>query len=357
MKLGAIAVPLFTLFGPDGVRSRVDDCSPRLLLTTPDKAQSLGTLSPRRDCAGRRVCRVGVAISHQLCAGDARRRSGDLPVHVWHNARTARRDPSHPSRHRRGHDRGAVWHRHPPGRPVLLSVIAGLGSWTVARDAGTAGAWRGDRRLCRPLRRGTAAARIAGFRHHQSVGGGDALPHDAHVGRGSRYRYALRKLSFTGEPIDGDSLDVRRTHLRHPPVQHVRHDRGRRDPRQLSRRRGFHRQSRVRLACRCPASRSEVQRPDGSACAAGEIGEIKVWRHGTWFPTKDRGWIDADGFFFHAGRADDVIISAGWTMSATEIEDVLLRHPAVREAAAIGVPDTAARPGGEGVRRDRSTAR
>ena len=89
-----------------------------------------------------------------------------------------------------------------------------------------------------------------------------------------------------------------------------------------------------------PGVTVEVQRPDGSACAPGEIGEIKVWRHGTWFPTKDRGWIDADGFFFHAGRADDVIISAGWTMSATEIEDVLLRHPAVREAAAIGVPDT-----------------
>ena len=35
-----------------------------------------------------------------------------------------------------------------------------------------------------------------------------------------------------------------------------------------------------------------------------------------------------------------MIISAGWTMSATEIEDILLRHPAVHEAAAIGVPDT-----------------
>ena len=58
-----------------------------------------------------------------------------------------------------------------------------------------------------------------------------------------------------------------------------------------------------------------------------------------WFPTKDRGWIDEDGYFFHAGRADDVIISAGWTMSAVEIEDVLLQHPDVREAAAIGVPD------------------
>ena len=49
--------------------------------------------------------------------------------------------------------------------------------------------------------------------------------------------------------------------------------------------------------------------------------------------------MDADGYFFHAGRADDVIISAGWTMSAVEIEDVLLTHPDVREAAVIGVAD------------------
>ena len=64
-----------------------------------------------------------------------------------------------------------------------------------------------------------------------------------------------------------------------------------------------------------------------------------VWRRDGWFPTKDRGWTDADGYFFHGGRADDVIISAGWTMSAVEIEDVLLKHPDVREAAVIGVPD------------------
>jgi len=53
------------------------------------------------------------------------------------------------------------------------------------------------------------------------------------------------------------------------------------------------------------------------------------------------GRTDADGYFYHAGRADDVIISAGWTISAVEIEDSLLKHPDVREAAAIGVADTA----------------
>jgi acetyl-CoA synthetase len=83
----------------------------------------------------------------------------------------------------------------------------------------------------------------------------------------------------------------------------------------------------------------EVQRPDGSQCAPGELGEIKVRRHDAWFPTKDRGRIDEDGYFYHAGRADDVIISAGWTMSAVEIEDALLKHPGVESAAVIGVPD------------------
>ena len=88
-----------------------------------------------------------------------------------------------------------------------------------------------------------------------------------------------------------------------------------------------------------PGVRVEVQRPDGSPAAPNEPGEIKVWRRGEWFATKDRGHADEDGYFFHAGRTDDVIISAGWTMSAVEIEDVLLAHPDVREAAVIGVAD------------------
>jgi acetyl-CoA synthetase len=66
---------------------------------------------------------------------------------------------------------------------------------------------------------------------------------------------------------------------------------------------------------------------------------MKVWRRDRWIATKDLGRTDADGYFFHGGRADDVIISAGWTMSAIEIEDAVLKHPDVREVGAIGVPD------------------
>jgi acetyl-CoA synthetase len=64
-----------------------------------------------------------------------------------------------------------------------------------------------------------------------------------------------------------------------------------------------------------------------------------LWRRDRWETTKDLAKIDEDGYLYHAGRADDVIISAGWTMSAVEIENTLLKHPDVREAAVIAVPD------------------
>ena len=73
MKLGAIAVPLFTLFGPDGVRLRLDDCSPRLLLTTSDKVQSLGALSIPIIAQDEVFCGGFVAVSDRLRAGDTMR--------------------------------------------------------------------------------------------------------------------------------------------------------------------------------------------------------------------------------------------------------------------------------------------
>jgi acetyl-CoA synthetase len=88
-----------------------------------------------------------------------------------------------------------------------------------------------------------------------------------------------------------------------------------------------------------PGGKVEVQDAQGHPCPPGETGELKVWRREAWVATKDLGSVDADGYFYHGGRADDVIISAGWTMSAVEIEDAMLKHPQVREAAAIGVPD------------------
>ena len=58
-----------------------------------------------------------------------------------------------------------------------------------------------------------------------------------------------------------------------------------------------------------------------------------------WFPTRDAGSMDEAGYLFLEGRADDVIVRGGENLSPGEIEDVLLTHPTVLDAAVVGVPD------------------
>ena len=60
---------------------------------------------------------------------------------------------------------------------------------------------------------------------------------------------------------------------------------------------------------------------------------------GDWFHTKDAARFDADGYVWYEGRADDVIISAGYRIGPFEVESACLEHAAVEEAAAIAVPD------------------
>jgi acetyl-CoA synthetase len=60
---------------------------------------------------------------------------------------------------------------------------------------------------------------------------------------------------------------------------------------------------------------------------------------GDWFHTKDSARADQDGYFWYEGRADDVIISAGYRIGPFEVESACLEHPAVAEAAAVASPD------------------
>lgn len=72
---------------------------------------------------------------------------------------------------------------------------------------------------------------------------------------------------------------------------------------------------------------------------SGEYGGRSVLDEQGWFATRDLGRLDADGYLFVEGRADDTIIRGGENIAPAEIEDVLLAHPDVTEAAVIGVPD------------------
>lgn len=101
-----------------------------------------------------------------------------------------------------------------------------------------------------------------------------------------------------------------------------------------------------------PTVEIEIRDEDGRRLPAGERGEIYVrgeqvsgeYRERSaldaegWFPTRDAGWLDAEGYLFLSGRADDVIVRGGENISPGEIEDVLLSHPAIADAAAVAVP-------------------
>jgi len=58
-----------------------------------------------------------------------------------------------------------------------------------------------------------------------------------------------------------------------------------------------------------------------------------------WNLTGDAYEMDADGYFYYRSRLDDMIISAGYNIAGVEVEEALLRHPAVAECAVIGRPD------------------
>lgn len=60
---------------------------------------------------------------------------------------------------------------------------------------------------------------------------------------------------------------------------------------------------------------------------------------GKWLRTRDLGTRDADGYFWYHGRSDDLIKSAGYRIGPAEVEDCLVRHPAVAEAAVVASPD------------------
>ena len=95
----------------------------------------------------------------------------------------------------------------------------------------------------------------------------------------------------------------------------------------------------------------------GNEVPRGEVGEIAIRGHnvmrgywnrpeateeafleGGWFRTGDMGRVDEDGYFFIVDRKKEMIIRGGYNVYPREIEEVLYEHPAVREAAVIGIP-------------------
>ena len=335
MKRGAVAVPLFTLFGPEGLALRLDDCKPRLILTQSADLQFPGT----------QIVRVDESFWEELGKESAEyvptTSSSDYALFQYTSG-TTRELPE------------AVKHTHRAVVTLMVAALYGLGlrpgeryfcpsspAWGHGLSHGTIS----------PLALGIHTASYSGkfdaeriFEALQEFESTNvaAAPTVFRMLRNSnlvgRFRVGLKKISYAGEPMDSETLawveksfgvtpasmygttEVGVVMVNYPGLDGYRIKPG-------------------ALGKPVPGARMAVLDPEGRELPPRRSGEISLLRKGKWFALKDRGYTDEEGYFYIEGRSDDVIISAGWTMSAVEIENTLLKHPAVLEAAVVAAPD------------------
>ncbi len=339
MMMGAISVPLFTLFGLDGLRLRVDDCTPSLLVTNDEKADTALQVEGLR---------VVVAnddmleeISKYPTRFETRTKAGDMAVFQYTSG-TTRELPA------------AVKHTHRSLVTLMFAALYGTGIrpgdefFCPSSPAWGHGLWHGT---LAPLGMGVTTGTFAGrfdatrlmkaLQDYNITNMSAAATHYRMMrnsGDAGKFRFSIKKLSFTGEPCDPATLDFIDETFHVPACSMYGTTEigvvlvnfpGAEDyvvkPGSLGK--------------PIPGLKLEVHRPDGTPTEPDEVGELMLWKRDHWESTKDLARVDAEGYMYHCGRADDVIISAGWTMSAVEIENTMLKHEDVKEVAIIGVPD------------------
>ena len=339
IKRGAIAVPLFTLFGLEGLALRINDCQPRLLLTHARSDVLQAQFPAVRVVEVDDAFWAAIHAAAPVWAPDTQ--AADLAVFQYTSG-TTRELPE------------AVKHTHRAVVTLMIAALYGVGLrpgdryFCPSSPAWGHGLWHGT---IAPLALGIHVASYSGkfdivrllealeeFHITNMAAAPTVFRMLKQAGLRERYRIHLEKLSFTGEPMDAETFqyleqafgvtpcsmygttEVGVLIVNFPGLQGYTVKPG-------------------ALGKAAPGWEVAIVDSDGRELPPQHSGEIAVKRQGQWFYVKDRGSRDADGYFYHDGRSDDVIISAGWTMSAVEIEQTLLKHPAVVEAAVIGVPD------------------
>lgn len=339
IKAGAVAVPMFSLFGPDGIRLRVGDCKPVIFFTSAEKAEDAIEGGARNVTVVDRGFLDG--LSHLPATFDWDTAGRDLAV-LQYTSGTTRALPA------------AVEHSQQSIVTLMVAALYATGVrpgdrfFCPSSPAWGHGFWHGT---LGPLALGVSTGTFSGkfdaerllraLQDFQITNLTAAATHYRmmrNTGAAEAYTYCFDKLTFTGEPIDSETA----AYVERAFGTKVRSMYGTTEIGVIIANYPGADDLEVRdgaMGKAVPGVEVEVQRADGSPADPGETGELMVKKRGAWFPTKDLGRVDQDGYFYHGGRADDVIISAGWTIGAVEVEDAVLSHPAVAECGVIGAPD------------------
>jgi len=357
-KLGAILLSMSVLYGDEGIRHRLRDSEPTVLVT--DTANA-GRFSD----AGVRVLVMDADGDGSLLAGApvdpiATDTAADDPAQLYYTSGTTglAKGIVHAHRYLLAHEEFVYCHEVQDGER-----FHGMGEWAWA--AGIAP-------LLGPWRLGAVQyvyQRHGGFDPHEQLAflsrnevtnvftTPTAMRSMMAIGdAGSRYPCAFRRVCSAGEPLNPEAIRWFREQYGVTVLDFY----GLTESYPLVANYPFMEVREGSMGRPMPGWDIAVLDEDERPVAAGERGEICLrarsnphyplgyWRNaeaaretfgGAWFHTKDAASADEDGYYWYEGRADDVIISAGYRIGPFEVESVCLEHPAVREAAAVASPD------------------
>ena len=341
VKRGAIVVPCFTLFGPEALQHRIKDSGAKILITTEEKTPLLG------DVPIQRVITVGAEFDGWLKGQpsdykrDKETAGRDIAV-LQYSSGTTTKFPT------------AIDHYHrsvgllAPSAVFAMGIKEGDHFFCPSSPAWGNGLWYGT--FC-PLILGVAVGAISGKFNEEillqaleefEINNFHAAPtvFKRLIGSGLMDKFDLKinRLSFAGEPMDVETFNYLKEKFGVSPcslygtteVGCIIVNYG-----------GFHDWEVKPGSMGKPLLGLDIRLVDenNQPVPPGRIGEIVMNRRGKLFRVKDSAIIDEDGYYWHKGRSDDVIISSGWTISPTEVEATLLKHEDIEEAAVIGIPD------------------
>ena len=354
-KLGAILLSMSVLYGDDGIEHRITDSDARLLVT--DEANA-----PRfdRPWAPQVLVVGGDTLSGAPTDAVCVDTSADDPAQLYYTSGTTglAKGIVHAHRYILGHEEFTYCHEVQDGER-----FHGMGEWAWAAGiAPLLGPWRLGAVQC-------VYRRKAGFDPHDQL---------AFLSRhrvtnvfttptamrammaiedaGTRYPQAFRRVCSAGEPLNPEAIRWFRDQYGVTVLDFY----GLTESYPLVANYPFMDVREGSMGRPMPGWEVQILDEDEQPVAQGERGEICLrarsnphyplgyWRNeeasretfdGEWFHTKDAAVEDEDGYYWYVGRADDVIIAAGYRIGPFEVESACLEHAAVREAAVVASPD------------------
>jgi acetyl-CoA synthetase len=354
-KLGAILLSMSVLYGDDGIRHRVSDSQSRLIVCSPDQAARM---------PGDLVDEVLVLDAGLLNGADDRfdtvDTAADDPAQLYYSSGTTglAKGILHAHRYLLAHEEFTYCHDVRDGER-----FHGMGEWAWAAGiAPLLGPWRlGATQLVYQREGGFDPAKQLDFLSRHRATNVFTTPTAMRAmmaidDAGARFPQEFRIVCSAGEPLNPEAIRWFREQYGLTVLDYY----GLTESYPLCANFPFMDVREGSMGKPMPGWDVAILDEDERPVAAGERGEICLrarsnphwplgyWNNpeaseetfgGEWFHTKDAAMADDEGYFWYAGRADDVIISAGYRIGPFEVESACIEHPAVREAAAVASPD------------------